>query len=158
MDRSPLFPGTSCFPLSPSKSDATKRGGFPHSHTDQLNVIFSVIGTPQEDKGDLEFVTDSKAIEYLKSFVPKKRIDFRELFPGSSPEAIDFLGKCLQFNPKKRMTLVEALKHPVIDKVRDSKQEILCKEKVIMDFEKEGDLSEARLRELFLQEIHRYKK
>ena len=46
MDRSPLFPGTSCFPLSPSKSDATKRGGFPHSHTDQLNVIFSVIGTP----------------------------------------------------------------------------------------------------------------
>lgn len=34
MDRSPLFPGTSCFPLSPSKSDVVKRGGFPHSHTD----------------------------------------------------------------------------------------------------------------------------
>ena len=46
LDRSPLFPGTSCFPLSPSKSEVIKRGGynilfikflikgFPHSHTD----------------------------------------------------------------------------------------------------------------------------
>ena len=27
IDRSPLFPGTSCFPLSPSKQDVISRGG-----------------------------------------------------------------------------------------------------------------------------------
>jgi len=67
LDRSPLFPGSSCFPLSPDRSNNTvKKGGFPHSHSDQLNVIFSVLGTPSEE--DMDFVTDSKAIEYLKSF------------------------------------------------------------------------------------------
>lgn len=49
LDRSPLFPGTSCFPLSPAKSNTVKKNGFPHSSSDQLNVIFSVIGTPKTD-------------------------------------------------------------------------------------------------------------
>ena len=46
-DRHPLFPGTSCFPLSPDHKVAVKKGGFPSSHSDQLNVIFDVIGTPK---------------------------------------------------------------------------------------------------------------
>lgn len=62
-------------------------------------MIFSVIGTPDESKGDLDFVTDSKAIEYLKSFPNKKKIDLKDIYPGSSPEAIDFLNKSLLFNP-----------------------------------------------------------
>lgn len=48
LDRSPLFPGTSCFPLSPERSAIAKKGGFPYSNTDQLTVIFSVLGTPTE--------------------------------------------------------------------------------------------------------------
>jgi mitogen-activated protein kinase 1/3 len=34
MDRTPLFPGTSCFPLSPDMSTKSKRAGFPSSQTD----------------------------------------------------------------------------------------------------------------------------
>lgn len=34
LDRSPLFPGTSCFPLSPERSAIAKKGGFPYSNTD----------------------------------------------------------------------------------------------------------------------------
>jgi len=34
LDRSPLFPGTSCFPLSPDRANSQKRGGFPHSSQD----------------------------------------------------------------------------------------------------------------------------
>ena len=46
MDRSPLFPGSSCFPLSPDHKVVVKKHGFPVGQSDQLNVIFDVIGTP----------------------------------------------------------------------------------------------------------------
>jgi len=59
LDRGPLFPGTSCFPLSPDTNARAKKSGFPVTHQDQLNVIFTVIGTPKDN--DLEFVSDDKA-------------------------------------------------------------------------------------------------
>lgn len=31
LDRSPLFPGTSCFPLSPDRNNPIKKGSFPHA-------------------------------------------------------------------------------------------------------------------------------
>lgn len=40
LDRSPLFPGSSCFPLSPARANTIKKSGFPHHSADQLNVIF----------------------------------------------------------------------------------------------------------------------
>ena len=64
LDRSPLFPGTSCFPLSPDRNNPIKKGSFPHAQSDQLNIIFSVLGTCS-DPTDLEFITDAKAIEYI---------------------------------------------------------------------------------------------
>ena len=56
MDRIPLFPGQSCFPLSPDQNPDIKMSGFPINTNDQLNVIFDVIGTP--NKEDMSFVTD----------------------------------------------------------------------------------------------------
>jgi mitogen-activated protein kinase 1/3 len=66
-------------------------------------MIFSVLGTPNES--DMDFVTDNKAVEYLKSFPTKRAIDFKELYPSSLPESIDFLNRTIAFNPKKRMTV-----------------------------------------------------
>jgi len=59
LDRKPLFPGKSCFPLSPDKSNSEEKHGFPVSKNDQLAVIFDVIGTPNDE--DMSFVTDGKA-------------------------------------------------------------------------------------------------
>ena len=56
MDRTPLFPGKSCFPLSPPTEPQQQRKGFPFSCNDQLAMIFSVIGTPGEE--DKSYVTD----------------------------------------------------------------------------------------------------
>jgi mitogen-activated protein kinase 1/3 len=154
MDRSPLFPGTSCFPLSPDHNKPIKKGGFPHSHQDQLNVIFSILGTPNED--DMDFVTDAKAIEYLKSFPAKKKVDLKEIYPGSIVESLDFLTKTILFNPRKRLTIDEALKHPLMSKVRDPTREISAGGPIVMEFEKEGDLPAERLRELFMDEIYIY--
>mmetsp|Transcript_16594 Transcript_16594/g.25587 ORF Transcript_16594/g.25587 Transcript_16594/m.25587 type:complete len:214 (+) Transcript_16594:624-1265(+) len=116
MDRTPLFPGKSCFPLSPAKGPQEQRGGFPFSSTDQLAVIFAVIGAPTEE--DLSFVTDQKALDYLNSFPKSMRIDWKLKYSGGSPEALDFLNKILVFNPYFRLSLTDALNHPLFENVR----------------------------------------
>jgi len=156
LDRSPLFPGTSCFPLSPDRSNNVKRGGFPHSSQDQLSVIFSVLGTPKEE--DFEFVTDSKATEYLKSFPFKKPSELAEIYPAATSDALDLLKKMLKFSPRKRVTINDALNHPFVSKVRDKTRETNASGPMILDFEKEGEMNAERLRELFLDEIKQYKK
>lgn len=40
LDRQPLFPGKSCFPLSPAKTVEKENNGLPFSGSDQLAVIF----------------------------------------------------------------------------------------------------------------------
>jgi len=154
-DRQPLFPGTSCFPLSPDHKVSVKKGGFPTSSSDQLNVIFDVIGTPTEE--EVSFVTDSKAIEYLKTFTPRKRVDFKSRYPAGGDDAIDLLNKMLVFNPFFRITVDDCLNHPYLASVRDKTLEVTPTESIKLDFEMEGDLSEKRLRELFLEEISYYK-
>ncbi len=154
LDRKPLFPGSSCFPLSPDHK-AEKKHGFPHSSTDQLNVIFDIIGTPNEE--EKSFVTDTKALEYMKTFTPRPRVDFRELYPAASKEAIDLINKMLLFNPYYRITVDEVLAHPYFESVRDKAKEVVASQQIVLSFEKEGDLDAPRLRELFIDEIKYYK-
>lgn len=122
LDRKPLFPGKSCFPLSPDKHVKEERKGFPFSKNDQLAVIFEVIGTPSEE--DKSYVTDQKALEYLEAFPNNKKKDLATLYPGAGAEALDFLGKILVFNPYFRITVDEALNHPFFTKVRKQEKEI----------------------------------
>eukprot|EP00830_Metopus_es_P000636 TRINITY_DN10608_c0_g1_i1.p1 TRINITY_DN10608_c0_g1~~TRINITY_DN10608_c0_g1_i1.p1 ORF type:complete len:443 (-),score=88.28 TRINITY_DN10608_c0_g1_i1:93-1421(-) len=155
LDRKPLFPGGSCFPLSPDHK-AEKKHGFPHSSADQLNVIFDIIGTPTEE--ELSFVTDTKALDYLKTFQARPRVDFKELYPASSKDTIDLINRMLVFNPYFRIGIQDALAHPYFTSIRDKGKEVLAKETIDLAFEKEGELDAPRLRELFLQEINYYKK
>ena len=53
-------------------------------------------------------------------------MNFGEIFPGATPEAIDFLDKTLQFNPKRRITVDEAIDHPLLVKLRDKKREFIA--------------------------------
>ncbi len=121
-----------------------------------MSVIFSVLGTPSET--ELEFVTDEKAIDYLKSFSHKARVDFKDLFPAATAECVDFLNKTIVFNPKHRMTVDEALNHPLFNKIRDKKKEKVADGSIVLSFEKEGDMEVPRLRELFKEEIKTYHK
>lgn len=153
MDRHPLFPGKSCFPLSPAKDPTEQRGGFPFSSTDQLTMIFGVIGTPNE--ADKSFVTDAKALEYLESFIFTERADLSAKYPGASKDALDFLNKILVFNPFFRMSLDDAIAHPLFNKVRSPNAENFKTKPITLKFEK-MNLNKQKLRELFLKEIYTY--
>jgi len=94
----------------------------------------------------------------LKSFPFKKAVDLQEIYPAATSDALDLLKKCLQFNPKKRVTVDEGINHPFCSKVRDKTKELNSTGSCNLDFEKEGELNVERLRQLFLEEIKIYSK
>jgi len=158
LDRTPLFPGKFCFPLSPpDKSNSIKinQYGFPIDKTDQLNVIFDVIGTPSND--DLDFVTDNNGILYLKSLKSRPKKDLKKKFPGSTDEGLDLLTQMLNFNPRKRITCNQSLDHSFFEEVRSPSKEIEADFNLEFEFEKDDNLNMEKLRLLFVQVINSYK-
>lgn len=77
-------------------------------------MIFDVLGTPD----DINFITDERARNYIKSFGKIDKKPFNKLFDYMPAEVEDFLEKSLKFNPSERLTIGEALKHPLFDEVR----------------------------------------
>ena len=114
-DREPLFPGSSCFPLTADNPSAYK------NELDQLNVIFDVIGTPSDE--DINRVKHDKARMYLKGLAHRPGVPLKEKYPGADPRAIDLLSKMLAFDPERRLTAKDALKHPYFNEVRETQKE-----------------------------------
>lgn len=57
-------------------------------------------------------------------------------YPSASPEALDFLNKILIFNPYFRMSLDDALAHPLFDQVRRKQSEQFVGNPIELEFEK----------------------
>lgn len=143
-DRRPLFPGKSCFPLS-ADNDRTYK-----DQLDQLNVIFDVIGTPSED--DLVHLGDVQ--HYLRGLKPKVPTNFAEKYKGAPATAIDLLTKILVFNPRKRISVEEAIEHPFLASVFRREDEEGLLEKVTV--EQVTHLDSARLKEKLVEEIRSF--
>lgn len=154
MERTPLFPGTSCFPLSPDHHTKVRKAGFPSSNSDQLNVILEVVGTPGED--DLHFITDAKAITYLKSFKQRERKSLGLVYPHSHAALIELIERMVVFDPFKRISLEEAISHPYFDEVRESAKERVAEVPADFEFELIEDITVDTLREYFIKEISMY--
>lgn len=90
-DRQPLFPGTSCYPLSPASTQANDPEAKKLKlQNDQLGKIFQVIGTPSDEESLKSFL-QPKQIEDVKQFPHHEPIDLRDLFPGTESAGIELL-------------------------------------------------------------------
>jgi len=148
LNRKPLFTGKTCFPLSCNDPWAY------NDKSDQLNVIFKVLGTPSiEDVGKL---SNPKARKYLNSLPKQKHVEFSEMFEGVPPCGIDLLNQLLCFDPSQRLTIDEILNHeflqPVHDVEWDAEAEVPPQQ---FDFE-DVPLSMQVIRELIIDEILTY--
>jgi mitogen-activated protein kinase 1/3 len=110
-DRTPLFPGGACYPLSGDTDNAER--------FDQLNVIFNVIGTPSKE----DIANIGTANEYIKSMKPIRPKNMKDIYPAADPNAIDLLQNMLKFNPKERCTAGEALNHQFFAGIRREEME-----------------------------------
>ena len=154
MDRSPLFPGNSCFPLSPDHHTKVRRAGFPSSNSDQLNIIFEVIGTPDEE--DLKLITDEKALIYIRSFGKREKKSLNLIYPQSHQELINLMESMIIFNSNRRIDCEMALAHPYFDSIRDLNKEKKAEVPADFEFEHIPDITISQMREYFIQEILKY--
>ncbi|OCB91441.1 mitogen-activated protein kinase [Sanghuangporus baumii] len=87
----------------------------------QLTLILDVLGTPTLD--EFYAITTRRSRDYIRALPFRKKRPFAALFPNANPLAIDFLTKTLTFDPKKRITVEEALAHPYLEAYHDPEDE-----------------------------------
>lgn len=90
------------------------------SDIDQLNRIFRVLGTPNEDRmPGIEELTKADV-----SFAKSDGIPLAEYLGCDDLLLVDLIEKMLTYDPKKRITAQQALHHPYFDKVNAKTREI----------------------------------
>eukprot|EP01013_Petalomonas_cantuscygni_P024328 TRINITY_DN45934_c0_g1_i1.p1 TRINITY_DN45934_c0_g1~~TRINITY_DN45934_c0_g1_i1.p1 ORF type:complete len:393 (+),score=80.59 TRINITY_DN45934_c0_g1_i1:130-1308(+) len=120
------------------------------NYLDQLNLIIALLGKPAVS--DLFGVP--RALEYVKTKVPDtKGKDFKQLFPGQEPAAMDLLEKLLRFNPEKRPTAAEALAHPYFEGLHDPTDE---PDAPHFDLSMPEDLTMPQLKRMLFDKITQY--
>ncbi|XP_042425161.1 mitogen-activated protein kinase 1-like [Zingiber officinale] len=128
MDRKPLFPG--------------------RDHVHQLRLLMELIGTP--DETELDFLNEN-ARRYISQLPRHPKQSLPEKFPHVNRTAIDLVEKMLTFDPRKRITVEEALSHPYLASLHDSSDEPVCMMPFSFDFEQHA-LSEEQMKELIYRE------
>lgn len=152
MDRGPVFPGQSCFPLSPRPNHAADYDYYTKGKNDMLNKIFALLGTPSDE--DVKACTDNeKAIRYVARFPTQAGAGLKSEFPDVDQAMLDILQKMLIFNPKKRISVPEALAHPLLGEVRNESVETRAPKMLVLGFDSEQNVDERTLRKCFYEQI-----
>lgn len=88
----PIFPGTSTM--------------------NQLDRIMEVTGRPSPE--DIDAIKSPFAATMLESLSVSRPRPLNEMFPSASAEALDLLRQCMHFNPTKRVSAHDGLRHPYV--------------------------------------------
>eukprot|EP00769_Ergobibamus_cyprinoides_P002463 gnl/Ergobibamus_cyprinoides/359.p2 GENE.gnl/Ergobibamus_cyprinoides/359~~gnl/Ergobibamus_cyprinoides/359.p2 ORF type:complete len:139 (+),score=70.47 gnl/Ergobibamus_cyprinoides/359:414-830(+) len=110
----------------------------------QLDKVIELTGRPSAE--DIEAIKSPFAATMLESLPPSQPRDPAELFPSASPEALDLLMKMLAFNPDKRISAEDALRHPYVKAFHNPAEEPACPRpiKIIIDDDKKFSIAEYR--------------
>ncbi|KNC51084.1 CMGC/MAPK/ERK7 protein kinase [Thecamonas trahens ATCC 50062] len=99
---------------------------FPGSSTlNQLERIFNLIGRPSDE--DLASIESPFAAAMMQRITAEKTVSFAEQFPSASLEGVDLMLRLLQFNPAKRISVRDALRHPFVRMFHNSATEPVLK-------------------------------
>uniref|UniRef100_A0A6A7GBJ3 Sporangia induced mitogenactivated protein kinase pu n=1 Tax=Hirondellea gigas TaxID=1518452 RepID=A0A6A7GBJ3_9CRUS len=134
LGRTPLFPG--------------------ENYIDQLNLIFKYLGTPKAE--DLTWVTNGKALAYIRDQSFIKGIRWKKIFPKASALSLDFLSQMLVFNPNKRISIEDALAHPFLKQLHNPQLEPTCPKTFDFAFEKSAH-TDRGIRRLMYQEVMQWR-
>ena len=114
---------------------------------DQIIKIIEVLGYPKEE---IDFIQDASIKEKISKYKDIKTINFKEKFTGSDPEAIDLLSKLLVFDPKKRFSAEQCLKHPYYKNLHDECGEPVSEKKYEWSWDKHEATYDKARREILL--------
>jgi p38 MAP kinase len=112
--------------------------------------IMVLCGTPSDEL--LAKITSQEARNYIKSLKVMKKKDFKQVFKGANPLAIDLLEKMLELDAEKRITAEEALAHPYLAQYADPSDEPVCDSKFDQAYEAD-DLPVSAWKDFVWKEI-----
>lgn len=119
---------------------------FPGESTlNQLEKVVEVCGRPNKD--DIKAIKSKFAQTMLESIPVRKQRPLRQLFANvADSDAIDLLENLLQFNPEKRLSAEEALRHPYLKQFHNPADEPTLQEPIhiSMDDNSRYSISEYR--------------
>lgn len=129
---------------------------FPGNNSDeQLELILTILGTPSKD--ELVKMGKEEYIEKIYKYGKLSKIAWKDIISNHNDDAFDLLGKFLAFDPMKRISIDEAIKHKYFDNMSDiieDKPEPVTK--FDFDFDDFNTLSIQDYRNLILKEILLY--
>ena len=133
------------------------RPAFPGTSTmNQLDRILELTGAPSAE--DIESIKSPFAATMLESIPAAASKPIEEMFPKASPEAIDFMRQCLWFNPSKRFTIEQALKHPYVVQFHNEAEEPVAVAPMKIVVDDNTKYTAADYRERLYKEIIQKKK
>lgn len=132
LGRKPLFPGTECL--------------------NQLRLIIDTLGSQGEE--DIEFIDNRKARRYIKALPFSRGTHFSQLYPQADPLAVDLLQRMLVFDPRKRITVTEALQHPYMAGLYDPRGNPPAQYPINLDID--DSMEQHMIREMMWNEILHY--
>ena len=101
LNGSPVFPGTSTM--------------------NQIERVIQVTQMPS--KADIEVVASPFAATLLETLPVMVHKTIPETFPSASPDGLDVLHACLHFNPDRRPSAEELLKHVFVAEFHNEEEE-----------------------------------
>ncbi|GAA5883574.1 hypothetical protein JCM3774_002849 [Rhodotorula dairenensis] len=83
------------------------------SAIDQISVIMRILGTPTREQ-----IRSMNPAYHETNFQKFEPVSLKQIIPLAPPEQISLLAALLRYEPKKRLTAIEALVHPFFDELR----------------------------------------
>lgn len=132
----PIFPGTSTM--------------------NQLDRILEVTGRPSPE--DIDSIQSPFAATMLESMRAPATPRLEATFPSASPEALDLLRRLLHFNPDKRISPEEALRHPYCAQFHNPHDEPIAPGTITIPIDDNTKYSISEYRDRLYLEIVKRKK
>ncbi|KAL4118815.1 hypothetical protein PRIC2_011136 [Phytophthora ramorum] len=136
----------------------TRKALFPgHDHVHQLHLILQLVGSPSPD--DMGFVTNMKAKRWMARQQQQESKSLSSVCPNAPTEALDLLSKLLQFDPRKRISVDDAIAHPFLAPCRADGAEMgserLAESAFDFSFERENksNMDKNTLRRLIFEDV-----
>lgn len=153
LTRQPLIRGESCYPLSPKPRNDNKNKA-EVKDWDQLSLILELTGSPSIE--ELGFISYKSSVSYIRSLEAQKGNDLGNKYPYSSPSVVDIMKGMLQFDPRRRMSVKEAISHSYFDNIRRLDKEKEAYFSLRFEFEENEEMTCEELRPYFIREILKY--
>ncbi|CAD8065342.1 unnamed protein product [Paramecium sonneborni] len=121
----------------------------------QLEKIVEVLGKPSQD--DLIQINAPMSDKIFREIqMPKRKSLFTYI--KSSDTVIDFIAKCLTWNPNNRMTVDQALSHPLLEDFKGTESENNYPSKITIDLAENIKLDKKKYREILYKMDLNYQK